>query len=161
MSMRDQIEAAVPKRAAALARCNVLDTPREPAFDNIVFTAAQLLRVPMAAIGLLDGDRCWFKARVGPLPAEAGSEASHCSAVLAQDAVFVLDVSSTDPRPASPASGSPRIRFCAGAKVTGSGAVGIGALLVYDVRSRLLGPNERTHLQNLARQASALLTARA
>ncbi|MCV4600786.1 GGDEF domain-containing protein, partial [Escherichia coli] len=65
-------------RLAALARYAILDTPPECAFDDAVALAAQLCAAPVALVSLLDGDRQWFKARLGFAPRETGLDRSVC-----------------------------------------------------------------------------------
>jgi len=53
------------ERLEAVRRFEILDTPPEPAIDNLVNLAAEACGVPMAAVALLDSDRCWYKSRLG------------------------------------------------------------------------------------------------
>jgi GAF domain-containing protein len=53
------------QRLDALRRLNLLDTAPSEAFDRITRMAAQLFRLPIAAVSLTDSDRQWFKSRVG------------------------------------------------------------------------------------------------
>jgi len=53
------------KRLNALLELDVLDTPPEPVFDDIVKQAAATCGKPIALISLVDEDRQWFKARFG------------------------------------------------------------------------------------------------
>jgi hypothetical protein len=50
------------ERVEALRRYAVLDTPCEREFGEL---AAQICGTPLAAIGLMDAEREWFKATVG------------------------------------------------------------------------------------------------
>ena len=52
-------------RLARLLACDVLDTPPESRFDDIVLLASQICAAPMALVSLVDERRQWFKARVG------------------------------------------------------------------------------------------------
>ena len=52
-------------RLEALHRYNILDTPPEQAFDDLVSLAAQICDTPIALINLIDANRQWFKAKVG------------------------------------------------------------------------------------------------
>ncbi len=54
-----------PKRLAALRAYELLDTPAEADFDAIVRLLAQVSRMPMAWVGLLDSERVWLKAQQG------------------------------------------------------------------------------------------------
>ena len=52
-------------RRNALARYEILDTPTEAAFDDLVKAASLALGMPVSLIVLLEADRQWFKAAVG------------------------------------------------------------------------------------------------
>ena len=65
---------AEAKRLEALRRYHILDTPPEPAFDDLVQLAAQLCNTPIAAVCLLDEQRVWFKARTGVTTVEVPRE---------------------------------------------------------------------------------------
>lgn len=54
-----------PKRLAALQAYELLDTPAEADFDAVVRLLAQVSRLPMAWVGLLDTERVWIKAQQG------------------------------------------------------------------------------------------------
>jgi two-component system, cell cycle sensor histidine kinase and response regulator CckA len=57
------------ERLAALRRAELLDTPPEEVFDRLTHLAAELLRVPVAVVSLVDEDREFFKSAIG-LPAQ-------------------------------------------------------------------------------------------
>jgi PAS domain S-box-containing protein len=65
MSSRLTSVLADPGRLAALRQSNLLDTPAEEAFDQLVRQAAHLLEVPIALVSLVDQDRQVLKASVG------------------------------------------------------------------------------------------------
>lgn len=46
-----------PQRLAALPDYEILDTPREPAFDRITRLLALLLDMPMTLVSLIDSNR--------------------------------------------------------------------------------------------------------
>jgi hypothetical protein len=52
-------------RLRALARYAILDTPADPAFDELADMARTLTGTSAAGIGFLDEDRVWLKARAG------------------------------------------------------------------------------------------------
>ncbi len=65
--MADKLEREIgnPARLAALRRTSLLDTPPEEAFDRLTRLATRVLRVPVALVSLVDGDRQFFKSCVG------------------------------------------------------------------------------------------------
>jgi len=48
-------------RLGALRRFEILDSPREAEFDDVVALAAKLCGMPISVINLIDADRQWFK----------------------------------------------------------------------------------------------------
>lgn len=63
------ISAEIPvnekERLTKLKEYNILDTPEEESFDEIVKLASIICKVPMSTITLIDEKRQWFKAKVG------------------------------------------------------------------------------------------------
>jgi len=53
------------ERLKSLLEYDILDTPADPAFDEIVRVAAQATGAPFAYLGFLDANRLWFKSRFG------------------------------------------------------------------------------------------------
>jgi len=58
------------ERVAALRRYDLLDTPPDGGFDRITAVAARTAGMPVAAVGLADTGRLWFKSRIGITCAE-------------------------------------------------------------------------------------------
>ena len=52
-------------RLRSLHEYEILDTPADPAFDEIVRVAAQVTGAPYAYLGFLDSNRLWLKSRFG------------------------------------------------------------------------------------------------
>lgn len=149
-------------RLAALAACAVMHTPRETRFDNLVFTAAQLLRTPLAILSLVSADRVWIKASVGPIAKEWSRQASFCHYVIQSNEVTIVEDASTHPQFAALAcvAGDAAIRFVAGAPLRGPGKHHIGALCAFDRSPRTLSETQRRQLIQLAIEASELLCLR-
>jgi PAS domain S-box-containing protein len=53
------------ERLKSLHEYEILDTPADPAFDEMVRVAAQVTGAPYAYLGFLDSNRLWFKSRFG------------------------------------------------------------------------------------------------
>lgn len=53
------------ERLEALRRFEVLDSPDEPSYDNLVSLAAEACGVSIASVTLLESDKCWYKSRIG------------------------------------------------------------------------------------------------
>jgi len=121
-------------RLDALHRYAILDSPPEQAFDHVVGLAAQLLRMPMAAISFIDRDRQWFKARLGITAPETSRETAFCDHTIRADRVLVVaDATKDDRFKNNPVVTSEAgIRFYAAAPVKTSDGFRIGTLCVVD-----------------------------
>src|SRR5882672_11002458 len=68
-----QVEAALhsaeKQRIAALRSYEILDTPREEEFDDIVRVVSAICETPISVINLIDHGRQWFRAEVQAIAA--------------------------------------------------------------------------------------------
>ncbi|MEU8818625.1 GAF domain-containing sensor histidine kinase [Actinoplanes sp. NPDC048796] len=150
------------ERLAALHGYRVLDTAPESDFDDIVVLAAQLCRAPMAAISLIDGERQWFKSRIGIEACEVARDRSFCAHAMFSDGIMQVPDARLDPRfRDNPAvTGDPHVVFYAGAPLVTPAGQALGALCVIGPEPRLLTPAEATGLRTLARHVMAQLELR-
>lgn len=150
-------------RLQELHDLGLLDTPRDPAFDELVQLAAQICGVKIAAVSLIDAQRQWFKSSCGLDTRESPREQSFCAhAILRPDELMEVRDAHQDPRFASNplVTGAPHIRFYAGAPLVSARGHALGALCVIDSQPRELGPEQRHALQVLARQVGQLIELR-
>ncbi len=149
-------------RLESLRALQILDTPPEPAFDDIARLAAALCGVPTALVTLVDANRQWFKARVGLALAETPREHSFCAHAVEAGTTMVVSDARADPRfLANPlVTGEPFIRFYAGVPLVGEDGAPVGTLCVMDRVARELSEPQREALTILARQAADELTDR-
>ena len=105
------------RRLAALRRYDILDTAREPAFDEIAALAAEICETPIAVVNLIDEHRQFFKAEVGLGVRETPLETSFCAkAILEDDFLLVPDATRDHRFDGNPlVTGEPHLRFYAGA----------------------------------------------
>ena len=155
---------SVDERLAALDSYDVLDTPAEAGFDDIVVLATQICETPVALISLQDRHRNWFKARVGFALSETPLDQSVCAHALDAGDMLVIPDLAADPRTQSNplVTGEPFIRFYAGAMLETADGLPIGTLCVIDHQPRPHGlrPDQAAALQALARQVMAQLELR-
>ena len=83
--MKAQYHPFEPARLAALRAYDVLDTPRESDFDDIVMLASRICEPPIAVINLIDETRQWFKAETGLGVRETPLDTSLCAHVILQE----------------------------------------------------------------------------
>ncbi len=136
-----------------LARYDVLDTPREEAFDRVTRLVRQVFSVKMATVTFLDGHRQWFKSRQGLDVAETERSVSFCRIPVAENRLLVVPDTLDDARfRDNPyVVGSPFVRFYAGAPLHGSSGLCIGTLCAMDTQPRTFGSAEIGILLDLAR----------
>ncbi len=158
--IRPPMPADESARQCALDAYRILDTPREDAYDDLVAIAAAICDVPMALITLIDHDRQWFKAAQGVEGSESSREEAFCAhAILDPTQTLVVPDARRDPR----FSGNPmvtgglQIRFYAGAPLRAVDGQPLGTFCVLDDKPRELGPEQRSALEALSRQASRLM----
>jgi two-component sensor histidine kinase len=149
-------------RLAALRGYRVLDTPREPEFDDLVQLAARFCQAPIALISLIDERRQWFKAEVGLGVRETPLDRSICLSAMLQSGLTIVPDLTQDPRfTANPlVTGEPYLRFYAGAVLRTPEGVPLGALCVLDHKSRDLTVEQASTLSILARQVMSQLELR-
>lgn len=152
------------RRLTALARYRILDTPAEAGFDDIVRVAKVLCQTPVALVSLVDADRQWFKARIGFDPSETPLSQSVCAHALRQDDILIIHDLTLDPRTCDNplVTGTPFMRFYAGALLETSQGERLGTLCVIDTLPRPEGltADQAEGLQALARQVMAQLELR-
>lgn len=161
--MTDHSDDAEQKRLGSLDRYRVMDTAREPVFDQLVREAAVLTGAPMSTLTLVAADRQWFKAKVGIDRDGDPIANSICAVAIRQSAPLVVPDASQDDRFADiPAVASDDgIRFYAGVPLTVRDGSRLGTLCVLDIEAReKLSPEEAEALDALARRAVAALELR-
>lgn len=147
-------------RIKALQAFEVLDTLAEPMFDDIALLASQICGTPIALISLVDTERQWFKAKVGLDADQTPREMAFCAhAILDPDEVFVVGDTLEDQRFATNplVTGSPDIRFYAGAPIVTPEGLPIGTVCAIDRQPRQITPEQMRSLQALSRQVARML----
>ncbi len=160
------IIAPIPSRESArldaLYRSHILDTPSEPAFDDVARLAAYVCRTPIAVISLVDSTRQWFKSVVGLSHTESPRSQAFCAHTILGTDLFIVEEADVDERFADHpwVVESPSIRFYAGVPLITPDGHAIGSLAVMDVVPRTLTPEQHTGMHTLAKQVMAQLTLR-
>jgi PAS domain S-box-containing protein len=149
-------------RIAALHRYQVLDTPREAAFDEIAQLAAAICETPIGVVNLIDEGRQFFKAEVGLGVRETPIETSFCAHAILEDDFLIVPDATADARFAcNPlVTGEANLRFYAGALLKTEEGLPIGTLCVLDTRAKTLTELQQQTLKVLARQVMTQLDLR-
>jgi signal transduction histidine kinase len=151
-----------PHRLAALGSYDILDTPREAAFDDITRMASMICGTSMASITLIDAERQWYKSEIGIGTSKTPISASICAHVVLENDVLIIPDTSTDPRfGGNPFfTGSAELKFYAGAPITTADGIALGTMCVLDTVSRELSCEQIDALKTLARQVMMQLELR-
>ena len=151
-------------RLAALDRYDILDTPSEPGFDDIVQLATLICEAPIGLVSLVASDRQWFKANLGFDACEPSLDSSICAPALIEPTLLVIpDLTQDERTRENPlVTEHPHIRFYAGAPFSASTGEVLGSLCVIDTQPRPGGltASQSTCLANLGRQVSSQLELR-
>src|SRR3990167_6189299 len=127
-------------RLKALQRYGILDTPMEPAYDELADIAGHVCDAPVALISFVDRDRQWFKASLGLDVPETPLDQSVCRYAIRQSGVFIVPDLAQDPRFANLhiVTQENPMRFYAGAPIVTPDGYALGSLCVLDHRPRQL-----------------------
>lgn len=149
------------ERLIALNRYGILDTPREPEFDDVARLAADVFEAPIAVVNFIAEGRQWFKAEIGIGASELPLDVSFCAHAILQPGIFVVPDTTADERFAcNPlVTGDPKLRFYAGALLETPEGLPLGTVCVLDTEARPEGISERQRLtlEVLARQVMSQL----
>lgn len=151
------VDSLIPKdeeeRLKAVRRYDVLDTPRDGAFDRITRIASLVLEMPIAIVSIVDHDRIWFKSTQGlDGVEEIGREPGLCASAILADEPWVVEDARNDPRTlANPlVAGEFGLRFYAGSQLRTADGYNLGTLCVIDREPRSLSAAQLSVLDDLA-----------
>jgi signal transduction histidine kinase len=150
------------ERLQALRSYGILDTPTEPAFDDITRIASYVCQAPISVVTLIDEGRQWFKSEVGLGMRETPLNQSICAHAILEHSFLEVPDTTRDPRFANNplVAGPPHLRFYAGALLRTPDGLPIGTICVLDHKPRQLTREQREVLAALARQVMSQLELR-
>lgn len=151
-------------RLTTLLGLHILDSEPEERFDRLTRLAYRIFNVPIALVGLIDGQREWFKSRIGLVEAEMSRADAFCAHTILGEGPLVVPDASLDERfHDNPfVAGPPFLRFYAGFPLhvgNSVGRSGIGTFCVMDTQAREFNDESMATLRDLARMAEHELSA--
>lgn len=141
------------QRLEALRRFDVLDTPRDGAFDRITRLASEMLEMPISIVSLVDHDRIWFKSAHGLEGVDQIDRVPGlCASAILGDEIWEIKDAKVDPRAlANPlVAGEFGLRFYAGSPLRTGDGYNLGTLCVIDKQPRALTEKQARILDDLA-----------
>jgi diguanylate cyclase (GGDEF)-like protein len=150
------------RRHRALIDLEILDTPPEVEFDDLVVLASEICETPISLVSLIDSERQWFKASVGLALCETPLSSSFCAHAIEQRGLFMVEDATRDDRfRESPlVLHDPHIRFYAGMPLYVGKGIAVGTLCVLDIVPRSLSPGQAKALAILSHQVEARMELR-
>ena len=160
--MKAELHFAETQRLEALRGYDILDTPREAEFDDIVEVVSAICETPISVINLINSGRQWFKAEVGLGVRETPIDSSFCAHAILQPDLFVVPDTTKDARFCDNplVTGEPRLRFYAGALLESPDGLPLGTICVLDYVPRDLNEKQRALLRLMSKQIMKLLELR-
>ena len=139
-------------RLEALDRLDILDTPRDPAFQQLASLTESVFDVPVAIISLMDAHRQWYKAHTGLANEEAARPDTFCKHVIVSGEHMVVEDAALDPRfRDNPfVTGTSGIRFYAGVPLRAREGEVVGTVCAIDYRPRKWTVRETQILSDIA-----------
>jgi diguanylate cyclase (GGDEF)-like protein/PAS domain S-box-containing protein len=133
LTLHDETE-----RIRELDSFNLMDSPPEREYDQIVEMAARIFDVPIVLISLVHHDRQFFKSSVGMDSYQTNREVSFCAQTILGKEVFTVLDALCDQRFCANdlVLGAPYIRFYAGASLITSNGHALGTLCLIDRQPR-------------------------
>lgn len=146
------------RRVRTLDDLGVLDHESDPILDGLVRCAARLVNTSIALVTLIDSNKQWHKARTGIEATALPREHAFCGHNLTGPEIMEVADATIDQRfLANPlVTEGPKVRFYAGVPLQVDG-VTLGSLCVLDTRPRILTPEQRAGLKDLAQASVARL----
>ena len=159
--MQDLFDEA--SRLEELARYDILDTPKDGAFDDISGLVARFFNVPIAIVSLVDRNRVWFKSAQGLNGVDQIDRGPGlCASAIMTNNVYVAKDLRKDPSAlANPLVAKENgFRFYAAAQLRSAAGFNLGTLCIVDYVPRELQPEEVDTLQRFAQLVMAQMELR-
>lgn len=154
-------EAVIPleeiARLSALHSLKLLDTPPEERFDRLSRLATQFLKLPVAYVALMDGERQWYKSSCGLPVSEVPRKHSLCSHTILCDEPIICPNTLLEPRFADNpfVIADPSIRLYMGHTLQTTSGHKVGTFCAMGFEPREISDEEVSAFKELAKIAES------
>lgn len=140
------------ERLEVLQKYEILDTPPDSSFDSITKLTAQLLKVPISVISLVDSDRIWFKSKYGLELPEIFRDNGFCATAIEGEDIYIIEDARLDPRTKNNplVTAEPGLQFYAAVPLKTKEGYNLGTLCVMDKKPRRLSSENEEVLKSFA-----------
>lgn len=139
------------ERLNSLREYQILDTPPDGNFDRITALAANIFKVPIAIISLVDADRIWFKSHHGLPVKQIDRDPGLCASAILSSDLYIIENAKNDPRCLTNplVAGEFGLQFYAATPLQTEENYNLGTLCIIDKNPRLFSQDERVILRQL------------
>lgn len=149
-------------RRAALAQYAIFKSGPDKDYDQLTFLAAEICEVPVAKINIIGKKEVWSKAVYGTELSSISRKNSFCELSIQSEEKFLILQKSDNPEVFERAAGlyEQEYQFFTGVPLVNSQGHAIAVFCVFDVKPRVLKPNQLKSLEALANQCMNLFESR-
>lgn len=157
-----QIPENEKERIAELKSLEILDSPTEQDYDDVVKLASAICQTPISLVSLIDSQRQWFKAKVGIDTDQTHRDVAFCAHAIHDNELMIVPNAIEDERFSDNpmVTSAPNIRFYAGMPLVTKSGYKIGTLCVIDSEPRELTEQQKFALKTLGKQVINMLELR-
>lgn len=150
------------ERLNELKNLQILDSPIEQDYEDVVKLASAICNTPMSLVSLVDSQRQWFKAKIGIDDPETSRDVAFCAHAILNDELMVVPNAIEDERfHDNPyVIDNPNVRFYAGMPLVTRSGYKIGTLCVLDSQPRELTEEQKFALRTLGKQVINMMELR-
>ncbi len=141
------------QRLAVLAEYGINEAINEIGFSRLIHLTANIFRVPIVLISLIEAERQLFAASMGIATCETPRDVSFCAYAIRGNGIMVIPDTHKDPlfRDNPLVIGEPFIRFYAGIPLRNQEGIALGTLCIIDrIPRQGLSNADRQNMQDLA-----------
>ncbi|MBS1526631.1 MAG: GAF domain-containing sensor histidine kinase [Bacteroidetes bacterium] len=133
------------ERLRELVETELLDSPTDKEFDDIVRLASEICNAPISLITLVDSTRSWAKSSFGLPNATSSRNTSFCGHVILQDHLFEIQDTLKDERfwDNPNVTDGLKVRFYAGYPLITASGHRIGSICVIDTEPKSLNETQK------------------